>query len=130
MVFIGIPFLFTWNPTEDWSFLFSYFIPTSVHAEAGYKLSSTFKLHTDFSYVPQAWMRANRPDDSTRLIFTSARATAGLKMNVSDPLFFDLYGGYAFDQQIFEAKSVTSSGITKTNLHAGLFVNAEAAIHL
>jgi hypothetical protein len=129
-VFVGIPFFFGWQPTSDWNIFASYFIPTTVHVGAEYKLSSTWKTHTDFQILPQAWTRAGRPDTSTRLIFNSAQATTGLKAAISTPFYFDIYGGYAFDQQIFEAHSILSSGVTKTNLASGFFVNAEVAYHL
>jgi hypothetical protein len=129
-LFLGIPFFFGWQPTGDWNLFVTYFIPTSMHAGVEYKLSPAWKAHADFTWLPQSWLRADRPDESDHLIFDCAQVSAGFKVSITEPLFFNIYGGYAFDQQIFEAQSLTSSGKVVTDLPPGEFVNAEIALHL
>jgi hypothetical protein len=122
---IGIPTLIAWQPTADWNFRLLYIFPTHMSAEASYRFYSSFKAHVGFDWLSQAWLRADRPDPGNRLIFDQKKATAGVRFPIGEDFMLDLFGGYAFDQKIFEARSIFAHNVTKTDLAPGTFLEAE-----
>jgi hypothetical protein len=123
----GLPFFIAWQPDKDWTFRALYFIPTLVSTEVAYQFHAPLKLHLGFDWMPQAWLPADRPTDTDRLIFDQMKLSIGVKSPLGENAYLDILGGYAFDQQIFEAESLFSSGITKTSISAAPFVQGEVA---
>jgi hypothetical protein len=124
IVSYGIPFFLSWNPETDLNFRLVYFI-ASAGAETSYLLNSNFKLHLNYDWITQAWLPANRLAYTDQLILEQMRASGGLRIMPGNNWFIDVSGGYVFDQSMFEAQSVFSSGITKTYLSAGPFFQTE-----
>jgi hypothetical protein len=123
----GLPFFIAWQPDKDWSFHALYFIPTLISTQVEYQFHEPLKLHLGFDWMPQTWLPANRPTDTDRLILDQMKLSLGLKSPLGQDAYFDLITGFAFDQQIFEAESLFSSGVTKTSISAAAFVQGEIA---
>lgn len=122
---IGLPSLLDWEPTPDWNLRLFYMFPTHIRSELSYRFYSSLKAHLGFDWLSQAWLRADRPDPGNRLIFDQKKATAGIKFPLGEAFMLDLFGGYAYDQKIFEARSIRSAGVTKTDLSPATFLEAE-----
>jgi hypothetical protein len=128
IVSYGLPFFLSWKPNDDWSYRIVYFIPTIINAEIAYSLSVREKFHLGFDWYPQSWLPANRFDNKDQFIFDQKKASFGLRSSLWSDWFLDVTGGYAFDQKIFEAESLFSSGINKSYLNAGVFLQTELAV--
>jgi hypothetical protein len=127
LVSYGLPFFLSWKPSDEWSYKLVYFIPTIINAEIAYEFKKPFKLHIGFDWYPQAWLAANRSDYKDQIIFDQKKASLGLRAPFARDWFFDVTGGYAFDQKLFEAESLFSNGINKNYLNAGAFLQTELA---
>jgi hypothetical protein len=123
----GLPFFIAWQPTPDWNYKLVYFLPNIIDAEISYQFFSPFKAHVNFTWLPQTWLPAGRTDYSNTLILDQMKASAGVRVPIASDWYTDFVAGYAFDQVIFEAEELFSTGITKTYLDAGVFAQAEVA---
>jgi hypothetical protein len=126
-IFIGIPFFAAWQFSPRWNAMFTYFIPYTVSSELDYHVTAQLKVFSKFEWYTQSWLRAFRPDNLNRIIFEQKRVTLGLSQPLGDDYFINFYGGFAFDQQVYEAHSQTASGITSQFLPAGVLGQIELA---
>ena len=129
VLFIGIPFFFAWQPTDALSFRFSYVIPTIVSLEWDYRIQDQVKAYAGFDWVPESWWRADRPDSTSQIIFDRKKALIGLKSPIFDRFYINGYGGFFFDEKLFEGRSVTSSGLSKTSIPNQVAFGADVAVH-
>lgn len=118
-VTVGFPFI-TANvkPDDNWEARASLFGPTSQSAEVSRRVGGPVRAYAGFDHGAQSWFRANRDDNSRRLIYDEEKVVAGLRASAG-PALIDFSGGRTFGRRLFEAKDVRSADTAKVHLEKG-----------
>ena len=105
----GIPFLTYWiRPTEKLTFTVFYLVPLTASVQASYNFTRFMQAGLKLSTGQQSFMRSDRQNKKDRIIYTSDRASASFKTNLSQSLVVELELVKAFNRSLFDGKDVTS----------------------
>jgi hypothetical protein len=108
---IGFPFAsVTYQPVQRWSVDASLFGPTVYHLETDIRLVGPVKLYGEFGRNQQMWLRANRDDNSNRLVFDEKKLGGGFRSPLTSCLSLDLSAGREFNRRFYENHEATNSG--------------------
>jgi hypothetical protein len=127
----GLPItMVTWEPLERIRVEASYFIPRSVHAQVGYELLESLRLHAGFDWLNQRFFRHDRRDDDDRLFHFEKRVSLGARWDIRENMWLDLAGGWAFDRFWFEGEDYGDRGDSRLDLSDGPFVKLQLGLRL
>jgi len=125
---IGLPFMITWRPTEDWQFTASYMLISTIHVKAQYRLARWLSAFAAFDSSSEAYMLLDRPEENDRFFLYDQRASLGLQTLLDRHWTASLSGGYVFNRYMFEGTSFTTSSSNKVDLGDGPFVSLNLAV--
>ena len=119
---IGFPFTrIRWEPLDRLELAGSYFFPRRIHARVGYRILEDVKVYGGYDWDYDRWFRAGRADDDDRLFYYEQRLTAGVRWDVTENVYMDLNGGFAFDRFFFEGEDYDDRCTDRVNVGDGLF---------
>lgn len=107
---VGLPFAFvSWRPTPWFNADVAVSGLGSAHLLASVKPladATWLRVHVGYDWRTESFKRADRPDRSDQLFFREMTAVGGLTVEPGPWFSADLYGGWAFERQVFEDKSI------------------------
>jgi len=112
-----------WRPSDRLELAASYVFPRSVYTEVRYRLWKGLKIYAGFDWTSQRYFLHDRLRSRDRLWYLEKRLSVGLRWHVSENLFFDAAGGYAFDRLWFEGETYEDRGLNRLNIADGAFLS-------
>jgi hypothetical protein len=102
-VLAGVPFsMVRWRPLEKLQLSARYAVLRNVHAKISYDLTEQVSVYGGFDWSPRVFFRHDREDDDHRLHFYEHKVSTGVRWNISQHVYLDVSGGYAFNRFMFE----------------------------
>ena len=134
---LGLPFdLVSWKPQPDLRFDAMAMVFGSAHVGAAWfplgapaenplaaQKGPLPRLHLDYDWGGEAWKLHDRPELRDQLFIRSERITGGIALD-HPHASFDIYGGYAFHREIFQATSVFGNHTDRIDLKDGVIIGA------
>jgi hypothetical protein len=128
---LGVPLSSVhWEPTEFLTIDALYFIPRTIRTRVSYLLMKRVTLYTGYEWTNDQFLRRDREDNDDRLFHYEQRVKAGVRWEVTEKLYVDLNGGYAFDRFFFEGEDYGDRGDNRLDIGDGPFVAARLVIGL
>ena len=126
---LGVPFSsIRYSPIPALTFEGSYVLPRRVSTKVTYAVDERLKLHAGFDWTSRSYFRHDRDDDDDRLTHYQKRVEAGVRMDITDKLRFDVTGGFAFDRFWFEGEDYSDRGDNRLDIGDGPFVAASVRV--
>jgi hypothetical protein len=125
---IGLPFMFTYKPTDRWTFEASYMLIHTIHVKATYKIAERLNVFGGYDWSNESYMLEERTNDKDRFFLYDQRVTLGLEIPVTSWLTAQLIGGYAFDRYSFIGQQWNSTGTDRVDIDPGPFVSLSVSI--
>ncbi|MGN6725862.1 MAG: hypothetical protein ACTHLZ_08080 [Tepidisphaeraceae bacterium] len=123
---IGLPTsAVIWRPDDRWTFTASYDFPTTLLAEADFKLVPTLTLQTRYVSDEFAFHTSTLPADR-RLFYSSDRVELGAEWKIQPDLNLSTTLGYAFGQQFsqgFDDRSLSNRMNLQDRWYVGVAVD-------
>jgi hypothetical protein len=132
---IGLPFdTVSWRPRDDVRFDAMAMVFGSAHVGASWYPAGAPpegrppdrllpRVHLDYDWGGEGWKPHDRPQLRDQLFIRSERVTAGIALdNGHDTI--DLYAGWAFHREVFEATSVFGNHHDRIDLQSGAVFGA------
>jgi hypothetical protein len=127
---VGFPFAsVTYQPVERWSASASLFGPTVYNFETDFLIMGPVKLTAEFGRNQQMWLRANRDDNSNRLVFDEKKSSIGLRSPIARGLVLDVSGGREFNRRFYENHSATNGSVSEADIPSSWFFEARLNLH-
>jgi len=119
---IGVPFAnLHAEPLDRLTIDLRYLLLRRVHARVGYRLLDPLTVYAAFDWDNHRFFRAGRDDNDDRLFYYEKRLTAGVRWDIVDGLYVDVFGGYAFDRFFFEGEDYGDRGDSRISIADGAF---------
>ena len=126
---LGVPFSsIRYSPIPALTFEGSYVLPRRVSTRVTYAVDERLDLYAGFDWTSQSYFRHDRDDDDDRLTHYQKRVEAGVRMDITDKLRFDVTGGFAFDRFWFEGEDYSDRGDNRLDIGDGPFVTASLRV--
>lgn len=120
---IGFPFLYIVEPlSSKWTLRYLGILPWSHRLKLLYTKWKFIKPYLGLEQSPQTYFRHDRDSRYNRFFWFERRASLGVESGLGRSLKFDLFGGYAFDRQFFEARNFSQSKDFLINLENSYFI--------
>ncbi len=126
-IFYGLPFFFGWQPSKQLKFSASYLLISTMNFEIEFLKFAPVKIFSAFQWTSQVWLRANRPDSSQHIIFDQKRLILGASRAFGENFYANIFGGFAFDQKMTEAISLTTANSVYNYFPASIIAQAQIA---
>lgn len=118
---IGLPFLVTWRPTDDWQFQASYMLIHTIHLKALHRFAAWLSGFATYDWSNETYILLDRPEDNDRFFLYDQRVSMGLQASTAWHWMASVSAGYVFDRFMFEGTSFASRGFNRLNLGDGPF---------
>lgn len=126
---VGFPYTrLSWEPIDRLELEASYFFPRTIHARIGYRVLENVKVYGGYDWDYEQWFRAGRSDYEDGIFYYEQRVSTGVRWEITDSIYVDASGGYAFDRMFFEGEDYDDRGTDRINIGDGLFVGVKAGI--
>lgn len=120
---IGLPFMFSYKPSDRWKLEASYMLINTIRVKATYKIADRVSVFVGYDSLNEAYKLRDRANDDDRFFLYNQRATIGLSLPVTKWLTAELDGGYAFRQYSLTGRQWDSTGTDRVDLEPGPFVS-------
>ena len=120
---IGLPFMATWRPTDQWEFQASYMLIHTVHVKAQYWLTKGLIAFAAYDFSNEAYLLLDRPEENDRFFIYDERVSTGLQTRFLGCWTASVSAGYVFDRYMFEGTSFSTSSADRVDLGSGPFVS-------
>ena len=120
---IGLPFLVTWRPTDEWQFQASYMLIRTIHLKGLYRITDRFSAFAAYDWSNENYMLLDRPEANDRFFLYDQRVSLGLQALLARHWTAAVSAGYVFDRFMFEGTSFASSGFNQVTLGNGPFAS-------
>jgi len=128
---LGLPYTsLRWKPIDTVIVDASYFIPRTVRTRVSYLPVETVRLYVGYDWTNQRYLRHDRQDDDDRLFYYEQRVKGGVRWDLTEWLYVDLNGGYAFDRMFFEGERFDDRWDSRLDIGDGPFAAARVGIRL
>ena len=127
---IGLPFMVSYKPTDQWTLEASYMLIHTVHAKATYKITERLNVFAGYDWQNEVYKLHDRTNDDDRFFLYQQRVTLGLGMPVTSRLAAELAGGYAFGRYSFIGQQWDSAGTDHVDMDPGPFVSLGLRLRL
>ncbi len=126
---LGLPYASVWaQPIDRLTLEARYLMLRRVHAKIGYRLLEPLEVYVGYDWDNNRFFRAAREDDDDRLFYYEMRATAGLRWEITEGLFVDAFGGYAFERFFFEGEDYDDRDDSRINIEDGCFMGMKVGL--
>ncbi len=125
---IGLPFLVTWRPTDDWQFQASYMLIHTIHLKAIHRLADRLSVFAAYDWSNETYMLLDRPEENDRFFLYDQRVSMGLQALLAPHWTASVSAGYVFDRFMFEGTSFASQGFDRVNLGNGPFASLNLGV--
>ena len=103
---IGAPYAEAeWKPLERLSLKADWQYPRHLRTEAGVRILSSFILHGNFDWRQERFRNKDRVRDENMLNYYEKLFYGGLRYEIGNGVFGDVYAGKAFDRFWFEGEN-------------------------
>ena len=126
---IGLPFMFSYKPADQWKLEASYMLINTIRAKATYKISDRVSVFVGYDSLNEAYKLRDQANNDDRFFLYNQRATIGLSLPVTKWLTAELDGGYAFRRYSFTGQQWDSTGTDRVDLEPGPFVSLSLSLH-
>jgi len=120
---LGLPFSFTWKPTDEVRFDFNYTPLTLVTARASWNPKPVWKLYTGFDWDNEGYFLAGRADRRDLFFFYEKRLCVGTRIDLGERCAVDFSGGYAFDREFGSGRSPINFTSNQVKIESGAFIS-------
>ncbi len=125
---IGLPFMFSYKPTDRWTFEASYMLIHAIHVKAIYKIAERLNAFAGYDWSNETYMLQDRTNEKDRFFLYDQRVALGLDMPLTSWLTAELLGGYAFNRYSFIGQQWDSVGTDRVDIDPGPFVSLSVSI--
>jgi hypothetical protein len=125
---VGLPFLVTWRPSDDWQFQASYMLIHTIHVKAQYRLTDGLRAFAAYDWSNEAYTLLDRPEEDDRLFLYDQRASLGLQALLARQWTASLSAGFVFDRYLFEGTSFSSTSSNRVDLGNGPFTSLNLGV--
>ncbi|MBN1765031.1 MAG: hypothetical protein JW860_07220 [Sedimentisphaerales bacterium] len=126
---VGIPFAqIEWQPRDNWSLDFSYFVPRTIHAAISYHFLPEARFYTRFDWDNTRFFRSRRDNHDHRLFHYQKQVSAGLKYEFNKTCSVDGYAGFAFDRFMFEGEDYDDRGRDRIDIKDGFIFGLQGRL--
>lgn len=126
---LGVPFSnLRYQPFEQLLLEASYFVPRTVSTKVSYLPVKPVRLYTGFEWSNQRFFRHDREDEDERLFYYEKRLQGGVRWDITEKIYVDVGGGFAFDRFWFEGEEYGDRGDSRINVGDGPFLAARVGI--
>ena len=125
---IGLPFMFSYKPTDRWTFEASYMLIHTIHVKAIYKIAERLNAFAGYDWSNETYMLQDRTNEKDRFFLYDQRVVLGLNMPVTSWLTAELVGGYAFNRYSFIGQQWDSVGTDRVDIDPGPFVSLSVSL--
>lgn len=111
--------------TEDLQLSAEYNFPRTVHLRTDYVVSKNLRFYSGFDWANQRYFLYDRANDAARLFYYEKRVAAGLRWDITENMYLDFSGGFAFDRFFFEGTRYERRNQNRLDLGDGPFVGLQ-----
>ncbi len=124
---VGLPFSSVrYRPLEWLEMDAFYFVPRTVRGRISLLPTENLRFYTGYEWGNERYFRHDRDDNDDRLFYDEQRVKAGVRWDITEALYVDFSGGYAFNRFFFEGEEYDDRHDSRINVGDGPF----AAIQL
>ena len=105
-----------------------YHFPRTVRAKVGYRPVESVELSAGFEWDNQRFFRRDRRNAKDRLWYVEKRLSAGARWEITEDIYLDISGGYAFDRFFFEGETYEDRGFNRLDIADGPFIGVQFGI--
>lgn len=120
---LGFPYsAVRWKATDWLQINAEYEFPRTVHTRVDFLLDHNVRLYGGFDWTNERFALHDRMEKDDRLFYYEKRLTAGARWNISDEMFIDVSGGWAFDRMFFEGRGYDDRDDNRLDIKDGPFI--------
>lgn len=121
-ILAGVPYTsIRWSPASALEIFASYSIVRTVRTRVSYRILSPLSVYAGFDWDNQRFFRHDRTDEDARLSYYEKRIGGGIRWDITQSVFVDAGGGYAFDRFWFEGEDYSDRNVNRIDLANGPF---------
>jgi hypothetical protein len=117
---VGVPFnSVSWEPIDRLTLEASYLIPRTIHSKISYRILEPVKIYAGFDWDSDRFFRADRDDSRDRISYYEKRVMGGVRWDITEKLWLDFAGGFAFDRFMFEGRDYGDRDKNRVSIENG-----------
>lgn len=114
---VGFPLIFWMRPLGDnWSFRYFGLLPWSHRFRLFYENFKSVKPYVGVEQQPLTFFRHDRDERYNRFFWFERRMISGFEGDLAKNLRYEVWGGFSFDRQFFEARNFSEKKEFLVNL--------------
>ncbi|MEN6367798.1 MAG: hypothetical protein ABFC88_13380 [Thermoguttaceae bacterium] len=125
---IGLPFMFSYKPTDRWTVEASYMLIHTIHVKATYKIAERVNVFGGYDWSNETYMLQDRTNEKDRFFLYDQRVVLGLNVPMTSWLTAELVGGYTFNRYSFIGQQWDSAGTDRVDIDPGPFVSLSVSL--